>query len=169
MDWVQSHWLVMQHWHLLFLILLVLQTRTQTTPGRKQSFLGCTSRPFAPLWWGGGYKPHPFPCYFLLFWIPVHTPRQASWCSPKMSAEVWCLHYVWLGKFLVLWQSAENTHYKSKAYGKFRNKRNLLQTWGAESSFFNPFRKQNKTKQHCGLKNPIFCLSGMCRYHLFAT
>lgn len=76
----------------------------------------------------------PFYVVFFFFWVTVHTPQQASRSSPIMSAEVWCFHYAQLGKFPVLWQSAESTPYKSEDYGKFRNERNLLQTWGAESS-----------------------------------
>lgn len=155
---VQSHSLATLHRYPLLFICSVLQHTNQNTenPGRK-SFLELLFKTVRsslenlsstlPL------------CYFLLFWMTVHTPWQASWCSPIMSAEVWCLHYVWLGKILVLWQSAENTHYKSEVCAKSRNERNSLQTWGAESSFVNPCRKQNKLNKTVTLKITFHSLS----------
>lgn len=79
----------------------------------------------------------------IMLFSPLGSTK-VSQNSPIMSAEIWCLHYICLGKFLILWHSAENTHYKSEAYRKFRNERDLLHTWGSESSFLNSCLK---TKQ----------------------
>lgn len=138
-----------------------IQTKTQTNLGRK-SFLELPFKtvPLFPLESVTSLLPL---CYFLsffFFWMTVHTPWQERWCSPITSAEVWCLHYVCLGKIFVLWQSAENTRYKSEAFGKSENERNLMQAWGAESSFLNPCRKQNKTM---ALRNTFPSLWGTFR------